>query len=46
MVLDTAHSVIEQHCQNRVFYTPSQCETNIQQAFKSEVCNLTVLTQL
>ena len=41
--LDTAHSLIEQHWKNRFIYTPNQWETSIQQAFKSNVCNLTEL---
>ena len=41
---DTAHSVIESHYRNRIIYTPGQWESTIQQAFKTNFYQVTVLS--
>ena len=37
---NTAHSVIGPHYQNRFIYPPSQWESTIQQAFKTNFCQV------
>ena len=41
---DTAHSVIEGHTKKLTIYTPSQWETNIQNSFQKNECNVYVLS--
>ena len=40
---DPAHPVIESHYWNRFLYTPSQRESTLQQPFKTNFCQVTVL---